>query len=118
MTKKMRVRVSGAIMCTVMMITSISVFALRQDDIVPLDATGNGRAILALADSGWMAEAWSYGSSVYSEFLYTDLYGGGPSQSYASGGTYVNVMPDGPGFTYARSTHVWAGRRYTIELHL
>ena len=118
MTKKLKIQLSGVLMCVVMLVTSISVFAKTRTDLVPLDATGNGMAKLYIADNGYTAQAWSSGSSVYSDFIYTYVFGGGPEPYDETGDTTAYVQCGSKVFTYAQSKHVWTGRSYPMELYL
>ena len=116
MKKEIKKSTFTLLVCIMMIISSMSVFAAgsRSDSVAFTDGFGYGT--VSLDDGNLVAWASTTTDSLKFGVLSTRVTGGGSDSFTGTGTTFAQVSARYSAFTFAESTHLWEGRSLYLYL--
>lgn len=116
MMKKKNIFVSVVIMCFVMLVSTMSVWAAYDSYTVNLDDTMNGYATIFLSDNGEVARVNTSGQSLYNDILMTKITGYTANDARTFEGV-ISACVTGENMLSASSYHKWTSRTCTLTVY-
>lgn len=115
MKSKMKMSVFAVVMCTIMMVTSLTVFAKERTEEVPITGA-SGFATIGISADGLYAWADTRGSSANNSPVSTRITGNCDEPVTRTGYPSVDISCDITPFNSASSYHMWTARTYTMYI--